>query len=74
MATNPEQPVDPIAPPEIPDNLLSIHEAAAIGGVSVDTLYRWIRKRGLNRVRVPGYKVTFVDRDQLAELLKPELR
>lgn len=61
-------------PREIPENLQPINEAAEVNGLAVETLYRWMHSRGLRRYRVPGDKRTFVDRAQLAELLKPQER
>jgi predicted site-specific integrase-resolvase len=61
-------------PREIPENLQPITEAAQASGLTVETLYRWMHTRGLRRIRVPGDRRTFVDRHQLAELLKPEER
>ena len=61
-------------PREIPENLQPITEAAEVNGLAVETLYRWMNTRGLRRIRVPGDKRTFVDRGQLAELLKPQER
>ena len=40
-------------PRRIPDNYVAINDAAAEIGVSVETLYRWIRDRRLRRMRVP---------------------
>jgi predicted site-specific integrase-resolvase len=61
-----------VVPREIPKNLQPINEAAGANGLAVETLYRWMKTRGLRRIRLPGDRRTFVDRDQLAELLKPE--
>jgi transposase-like protein len=66
-------------PRRIPDHLIAIQDAAAENGISVETLYRWLRplqekERGrpeLHRHRVPGDRRTFLDRRELEEALRP---
>ena len=65
-------------PRRVPDHLVAIQDAELETGISVETLYRWLRAgqssngTRLTRIRVPGDKRTFLDREQLAEALKPQ--
>ncbi len=68
-----------LMPRPVPDHLVAIQDAADEVGLSVETLYRWLRPRRdnerprpeLHRHRVPGDRRTFLDRRELDEALRP---
>jgi len=59
---------------QLSQRLISVSEAAALMRLSTGTLHNWLSmgKHGLRRVKVSGK--TFLDRNQIEELLEKSFR